>query len=408
MKEEQEVYINPCKIFHIIHTPISMLRDRKITSSAKLVYGIIASKLGNNGSAWPQIKTLAKLMHATERGIIKNLKELVDAGYIKRVKKTPHSLNNRNRYMFLLTNENLLEAEDDDIRNKQLFHDMKEASPNRTESSPSNMPKSTLVTTNKLNTTTNKISSKEDINGFSNHSSSRIESIKKEFKPKVQPTYSKEVVSVFDYYIAQDIIKHKKGTATYYDTLKEIKLKLKTHGFLDTLDVIDTYKQCLSNHNLSNKINGGNKLSLSQLLNNKYGKFEWFDYFLNTSYEQIKKERLNGNGTITKDPHPSLTEAIADKYAYEVLGLDEGYPDLERNVENYSKFKVAGDRLREFLKKNKGRHGIKEELQMAGILVRAVAKECDSMSFVPSPGRLCSHHCWNELIPQYINDQFLD
>lgn len=241
------------------------------------------------------------------------------------------------------------------------------------------------------------LSFSSSLNSFSN----RTEAIKKEFR-KI-PEYSKEVLDIFDYYNSKGIVRHSKETKGYYSTLKEIKEKLKKHSTIEIKYTIDTYSQVYHCPELSKKINKGNKIGLGQLLNNKYGKFDWFKYFYENTFEDLMAQKMESKAM--KDNHQNLTKEIANKYAEKFLGATE-YPSLKtlpnRRPDIFNRFKIAGDRLMEFLKIEKRF----SDKRMVEILVNAIAWECENYGFEPSPGRLCSNYCWDELIRKYIKDQF--
>jgi len=244
------------------------------------------------------------------------------------------------------------------------------------------------------------LSKDKDKTGFTKpvQSSSRIPSLKTEKKLVIEKS-TKETDELFEFYLEQDIVRHQKGTKTYHGCIKQLKLKLKTHTFSQIKQVISNYSACFRDPNLRNKINKGDGIGLSTLLNNQYGKFEWFDFFLKSPYPKIKAEKSNG-----KDSHPILTRRIADNYAYEFLGYSKYKLD---NSPHYDQFKLAGDKLKEWLIRNKSSPTYGKEDKMVGILMSAVRWEIETCDFTASPGRLCSNHCWDELLPKYIKEQFL-
>ncbi len=236
----------------------------------------------------------------------------------------------------------------------------------------------------------------------SKNSSSRTNAIKnhiqsKKNKSSKQPP-SKDILYLFSQY---RVVKHKIGTASYTNACEELKKKFKTHTKEEILAVFSTYETSYNDRDLRPKINNGNKLSLVNLLNNKWGKqFDWFKYFLENSYEDIKDSRLGDK--ILEDKHPELTFKVANAYASTFLGRDTYYLDNKKQNGQHNKFILAADKVQNVTSINEKTHVLGKEDNVIDLLMGAVEWEIEQTGWIVSPGRLCSEHCWKELLPKWI------
>ena len=95
---------NPYGIFYGALIPDVLLRYKKITPSAKLLYAKLVQYAGKDGNCFPSIDTLAEDLGLSVRQIITLLKILEKDGFIVKVKATGKDklIHKNNQYLFLL------------------------------------------------------------------------------------------------------------------------------------------------------------------------------------------------------------------------------------------------------------------------------------------------------------------
>lgn len=103
MTSDEEIIINPYKMFEGAWIPLWLLERPEVSAGAKLVYSILCRHSGQNGECFPGIARLAKelgfpISQEDSRSIRRHIQELVDFGLIK---KEQIGLNKTNRYYFL-------------------------------------------------------------------------------------------------------------------------------------------------------------------------------------------------------------------------------------------------------------------------------------------------------------------
>jgi DNA-binding Lrp family transcriptional regulator len=79
-----EIY-NPWELFYGAQIPNVILKNKNLTSTAKLVFGRLAQFAGQNGKCFPSQETLAEEIGSSESSIQSAIKNLVDEGYIKKI-----------------------------------------------------------------------------------------------------------------------------------------------------------------------------------------------------------------------------------------------------------------------------------------------------------------------------------
>lgn len=93
---------NPRKRFVCIFIPEALAAAPTISSTAKLVWGHLARRAGENGLCFPAKKDIAKHVGIKERQVVRVLKELVLRQLIRAVARTdPSGRRTSNEYEFL-------------------------------------------------------------------------------------------------------------------------------------------------------------------------------------------------------------------------------------------------------------------------------------------------------------------
>ncbi|MBZ5677108.1 MAG: helix-turn-helix domain-containing protein [Acidobacteriia bacterium] len=93
---------NPRRLFIGIWIPEQLAATKLISPSAKLVYGHLARRAGENGHCFPSRKDIGEHTGIQERQVVRVLKELVDAQFIRIVPRSDDSgRRTSNEYEFL-------------------------------------------------------------------------------------------------------------------------------------------------------------------------------------------------------------------------------------------------------------------------------------------------------------------
>jgi len=82
-----EVFINPWKLFHGSQVPNWLLERKEVSPGAKLCYARLCQYAGENGSCYPALDTLAKEMGVSVDSVTRYVQELVKEGLIKSVRR---------------------------------------------------------------------------------------------------------------------------------------------------------------------------------------------------------------------------------------------------------------------------------------------------------------------------------